>query len=292
MSKKLNIFSEILGEAYDLLIKRPSLLFPLCIVSFLETLWLELLYFTPRSPLKAVLLPPIQRFSGLGETTAHYPAFLFAIPRFFGYGQLLIYLFLGGILTAVTVVMTAAARDKHPLTFSAAWKNVLGPAVTLILLSLFILFLLGFIMGREFTFFKIGFDFANKGILYQALHLLLKSARVLNFFLALAIQTFVVFIFPSAVLENKGFFRAIGNSFVLGWRHFRKVYLLLLVPTLCYSPIWFLKGKISPLVQKTLYPEAIVWVLGVGILVTLLVDTFIAVSATLFFLRVRHEKGI
>ena len=289
MSKKLNTFGTILGEAYDLVLKYPYLLFPLAIVAFVEALWLELLYFTPRHPLNVVFLPPVKRF--FGEMATHYPAYLFVIPKLFGQGQLLIFLFMGGVLTALTVVLAASASENHPLTFSAAWKKIAGRVFTLILLSLFTLVLIGFIMGREFTFFKVGFDFANKGILFKALRLLLKSARYLNFLLAVAIQTFTVFLFPVAVLENKGFFRSIGNSFMFGWSHFKQVFLLLLIPTLCYSPVWFLKGNLSMLVQRTRCPEAILWVLGVGIVATLLVDAFIAISATLFLLKVRHEKG-
>ena len=290
MSKKINTFGAVLGDAYDLILKKPSLLFPLTIVAFLEGLWLELLYFTPQHPLSTVFLPPVKRF--FGEMATHYPAYLFLIPKFFGRGQqLLIFLFFGGVLTAATTLLAASASENHPLTFSAAWKKIRGRVLTLILLSLFTLTLIGFIMGREFTFFKVGFDFAHKGPLFKILRFLLRSARYLNFLLAIAIQSFTVFLFPFAVLENRGFFRAIGNSFMLGWKQFKRIFVLLLVPTLCYSPLWFLKGNLSMLVQRTRCPEAILWVLGVGIVASLLVDTFIAVSATLFFLRVRHEKS-
>ena len=62
------------------------------------------------------------------------------------------------------------------------------------------------------------------------------------------------------------------------------------MPILFYSPIWFLKGHLSLLVQKMSYPEVILWVVGAGIVISLLVDTFIAVGATLFFVRLRENE--
>jgi len=222
----------------------------------------------------------------------HYPAFLFIVPRFFGYGQLLLYIFAGGILTAITMVMAAGTQEGPLLTFRAAWKKVRKHLFPLILISLFIVFLLGFVSGREASFLMAGFEFAGKGFLHKALGLLLKAFHYLNFLIAVAIQTFVLFIFPFLVLENKKFFRAIGEGIGFGGRHFGRVFLLFLLPTLFYSPIWFLKGKVTFLVQTTRYPEVILWVLGMGIAATLLVDTFIAVSAALFFVRTRHEKSV
>ncbi|MBI4436468.1 MAG: hypothetical protein HY590_03510 [Candidatus Omnitrophica bacterium] len=289
MSKKLNTLGNIWLDAYDLIRKTPRLLLPLSIVAFLEALWLEILCFSLQPPLKTFFLPPIKRF--FGEFSLHYPAFLFIVPSLFGYAQLLIYIFVGGILTAVTIVMAASLSEGHPLTFGAAWKKVRKRLFALILVSLFIVFLLGFVSGREVSFLRAGFEFAGRGFLRKALEFLTKSFRYLNFLIAVAIQTLVLFIFPCLVLENKKFFRALGEGIVFGGRHFGRVFLLLLFPALCYSPIWFLKGRSAFLVQRTLQPEAIVWLLGVGIVATLLVDTFIAVSVTLFFLRIRHEKS-
>jgi len=289
MSKKLNILGNVWLDAYDLIRKTPRLLLPLSIVAFLEALWLEILCFSLQPPLKTFFLPPIKRF--FKEVSLHYPAFLFTVPTLFGYGQLLIYVFMGGFLTAVTIVMAASLSEGHPLTFGAAWKKASKRFLALIFISFFMVFLLAFVSGREISFLKAGFEFAGRGALRNLLGLLMKVFRYLNFLIAVAIQTFVFFIFPLLVLENKKFFRAFGEGILFGGKHFGRAFLLLLFPTLFYGPIWFLKGRISLLVQKTLYPEVIVWVLGVGIVATLLVDTFIAVSATLFFLRIRHEKS-
>ena len=221
----------------------------------------------------------------------HYPAFLFVVPSLFGYGQLLFYIFVGGILTATAMVMAAAAQEGQSVTFSGAWKKVSKRLFALILVSFFMVFLLAFVSGREVSFIKAGFEFAGKGALHNLLGLLMRAFRYLNFLIAVAIQTFVFFIFPFLVLENKKFFRAVGEGILFGGKHFGRVFLLLLFPTLFYGPVWLLKGNVSFVVGKTLYPEAIVLVLGIGIVATLLIDTFIAVSATLFFLRIRHEKS-
>ena len=295
MSKKLNTLSDLWYEAGGLIQKTPSLLFPLSIVAFLEGLMLELLYFAPRPPLNAILLPPIKRF--FKEWVTHYPAYLFFLPKLFDYGQVLLYIFIGGILTAVTVVLTASASDQRPLSFSAALKKVRSRLFTLILVSFLMMMLLGVITGREVAFFKwvgklfVTHPFPGRGILLQILGLLWRMIPYLNFFIAIAVQTFLVFIFPLMVLENKKLFPAIGRSVMLGWQHFRRLFSLLLLPMLCYSPIWFLKNTPSLLVRKTLYPEMIIWMFGIGIVATLLVDTFVAVSVTLFFLRVKHEKS-
>lgn len=283
MSKKLNTLVDIWHDSYTLIRKSPRLLFPLLIVAFLEGLWLELLYFAPRSPLNGPFLPPIKRY--FGEMAAHYPAFLFLLPRLFGFGQLFIYIFVGGILTAITMVMAASLSEGQSLSFSVAFKKVRKRLFSLIVVSCFIILCLGFITGREFTFLKAGFDAAGKGMLYKMLLFLAGIFRYLNFLIAVSVQALVLFILPFLVLENKKLFPAIGRGLLFGGQHFGRVFLLLLAPSLCYSPIWFLKTKTSFLVQKTSTPEAIVWLMGIGILATLLVDAFIAVSAALFYVR-------
>ena len=289
MSKKLNILTDTWYDAYELIRKFPRILFPLSIVAFLEGLWLELLYFAPRPPLKEFLLPPIKRF--FGEAILHYPAFLFLLPRLFGYGQILIYIFIGGILTSVAMVMAASASENRSLRFSEAFKRVKKRIFSLILASFLIVILLGIVTGREIALFKMGFDFVGKGLLLKILQLLWRVTPYLNFLIAIAIQALVAFIFPYLVLENKKFFPAVGKSFVLGGRHFKRVFLLLLLPMFCYGPLWVLKGNPAFLVKQTLYPEVIGWILGAGIAATVLVDTFVAVIVTLFFLRVRNEKS-
>ena len=292
MSKKLNIIGQVWGDSYDLILKKPRLLFPLCIVAFLEALWLELFYFAPRPPLNAFLLPPIKRFFGeAGEAAVHYPAYLFFLPKLFGYGQLLLYILIGGILTSVTMVMAVSESENHPLRFSAAFKKVRHRLFALILVSFSTTALLGIVTGREIAFFKMGFGFVGKGPLLQLLRLLTRLLAFLNFFIAIAVQTFVAFIFPFIVLGNQKFFPAIGKSFALGSQQFRRVYLLLLLPMVCYGPLWMLKMKPAFLIRMTLYPELLVWLLGVGIIATVLVDTFVAVAIALFFQRVRHEKS-
>lgn len=290
MSKKLNTTtpSIIWSDTTSLIKKFPAILFPLCIVAFLEALWLELLYFAPRFPLKALFLPPIQRF--FGELFLHYPNYLFVLSKCFGIGQLTLYIFIGGILTGVAVVLAASFSQNRSLTFQGAWKKVRGRSLSLILVAFLIAFLLHFVIGRERALFKTAFDFAGKGILYKSLQALWRLTPFINFFIAMAIQVLVIFMIPFLLLENKKLFRAIREGFLFGGRHFLRVYGLLLLPMLLYSPIWFLKGSAGLLISKTGYPETILWVFGVGIVATILVDTFIAVSTTLYFLRVRQPQ--
>lgn len=285
MSKNLNTLSDCWYDTGKLIKKSPQILFPLAIIAFLEALWLELLYFSSYPPLKFLLQPPIKRF--FGEKVLHYPVSLFLIPKLFGLGQILIFILAGGVLTAVTVLFVSSASQNQPLRFSSAWKKVKPRLFSLVLVSLFMAFLLRLVTGQELALFRAGFEFAGRGFLHQLLRILLRLTPYLNFFIAIAIQTFVIFMIPILILENKHFFRALTGSFALTWRHFRRVYALLLLPMVCYSPVWFLKSHNVLLVRKALYPEAILWILGIGILATLVVDTFIAASATLYFLRLK-----
>ena len=287
MSKKLNTLSDVWYDAFGLIKKWPRLLFPLSIVSFLEALWLETIYFSIRSPLNAFFRPSLKRF--FGEMNLHYPAFLLTVvPRLFGRGQILIYVFIGGVLTAVTIALAGALSEGRPFTLGAAWKKVGHRFLTLIAVSAFITFSLFFVTSREILLFKAGFNVVGRGPLLRILVLLVRISPFLNFFIAIAVQSFVLFIFPLLILENKKVFRAVWESFVLGWKHFLRIYGLLLLPMVCYGPIWFLKENTFFLVRRMpLYPEVNLWILGVGILATLFVDTFVAVCAALYFLRLK-----
>ena len=289
MSKKLNTLSDAWYDAYALMKKYPRILFPLFIVSFFEGLLLEFLYFAPRAPLNKILLPPIKRYGG--EVAVHYPAFLFAIPKFFEMGQLVLYVAIGGILTAVAIVLGASAQEERLLTFGGAWKKVQPRLFSLILVAGFIVALLRIVIDRETALLKWAFQFAGRGALFQWLRVIAALVPLLNFFVAIVLQVFVVFILPFLILDNKKLFPAIGRSFALGWKHFWRVFVLILVPMVCYGPIWFFKANLPLLVILTRSPESILWLFGLGIPATLLVDTFVAVASALFFLRLKNEKS-
>ncbi len=286
MSKKLNTLIDIWYDTAGLIKKYPHLLFPLTIVAFLEALWLEFLYFAPYTFLGTLILPPIRRF--LGELALHYPVYLLILPRIFNLGQIFLYILIGGILTGVTVVLAEGANEGKTLSLQAAWKKIRGRWFALILAALFLTLLIRLVGTLPIAALRAGFAFAGRGWLRQALEFLTGALPYIHFLLGVLAQTFILFLIPLIVLDNRKFFPAIGKGLVLSGQHLLRVYALLLLPLICYSPIWYLKGNVNFLVRKTLYPESILILLAIGILATIVLDTYIAVSATLFFLR--HKK--
>jgi len=190
-------------------------------------------------------------------------------------------------LTGVAILLAFSFLENRTLGFGVAVKKVRKCLGSIVLFAILNTTLVGLLHRGEGFLFRIGFDFAGRGLLYRALEVLQIIAPYINFFLVIVLQTFLIFIIPLVVLENKKFLQAIGNSLAIGWKNFFRVYALLLLPMLCYSPIWLFKGNTAFFVKKTLTPEVIIWIYSIGIPATLLVDTFVAVCAMLFLVRLK-----
>ena len=86
-----------------------QIFYPFIIILFINSLILEILYFSPRYPLSIFFSPIISRI--WGEQYLHYPMNLMLLPKLFYYVQMVVSLFLSSFLIVLVVDMVAAINN-------------------------------------------------------------------------------------------------------------------------------------------------------------------------------------
>ncbi|MCQ9208674.1 MAG: hypothetical protein NG712_04775 [Omnitrophica bacterium] len=265
-------------EVFEVVLKRPIVILPFFIVAFFEGLALELTYFSCRKPLLLILGPVIRKFSG--EPSLHYPINLLKLPGFFYYSQILIYIFAGVFLAAITVNILKNIRGSLPLKTNALIKNAAKRYFTFVMFGIIVIALM-FLLKKGDTFIYTKF--------MQVLPQISPNLQTLGFILFLfltnvILQTFFVLVIPILVIRKASLLKALGSSIAMGFRNFFSIFTLILVPFIVYLPIILLKSYSGALAGKT-FPEISLYIVGVGIIATAFVECIIIVCATHFLLE-------
>jgi len=266
----------------EIILRKPIILLPFFIIAFLEGLALELIYFSTRKPLSYITAPIIRKFSG--EAFLHYPFNLIKLPKLFYYSQILIYVFAGAFLTAISINILRNIKEKLPLRAKALIKNALNRYLSLVVYGIILISLI-FLLGKAdmFIFSKLVNIISKHFPRIVPKWFVLPSA--LFFFLTdLIMYTFLVLVVPIIVIEKKPLLKAITGSVALGFRNFFNIFALIFLPHLVYLPIPLLKAYLPNLVPKT-FPEISVLILSVGIIIAAFIDCFVIVCATQFLLE-------
>src|SRR3989338_296516 len=108
-------------DSLELMAKKPLVIMPFAIIAFLETLALEVVYFSTRTPISGVANPIIRKF--FGERLLHYPQCLVILPKLFYYLQILIYVLTGAFLTAIAVNIFKNIKKELPVRADAMIRN-------------------------------------------------------------------------------------------------------------------------------------------------------------------------
>jgi hypothetical protein len=268
--------------AFSLIRQKPLVLLPFIFIGFLETLTLELLYFSNRRPLSLFFAPFIRKF--WGERFLHYPEHLILLPRLFYYAQVVIYILLGAALCAITVQMVKNLRANLPLKANALIKNILRRYLSLFLFALFVMILMFALRRGELIIFRKLMPIAAKHLHPTLIKLSPYFLATLMFFVNVILQTFLILAIPIIIIEKKAVFRALGRSLLLGLRNFGTLFALICLPIMLYLPITLLKTGALELISKTM-PEINLWLSLIGIVISIFVESFVLICATQFILE-------
>lgn len=262
-------------ESFELMVRKPVLLLPFIIIACFEGIALELAYFCVRPPLSLITNPIIRKF--FGEQFLHYPANMILLPRIFYYLQIVIYIFLGVLLTAVTINIFKNIRSGLPVKANAIVKNTLSRYVSFLAYGVMMMIFMAILQkGEAFVFSKF-MVIASKFIT-----LIPQLFYTILFFISnIVLQTLFILTIPLIVLEKKSFLKAVAGSIVLGLRNFFKIFSLIIVPFLAYLPVMVLRSDPIRLVDK-LFPETTAIVTVIGIIVSVFADCFIILCASRF----------
>ncbi|MFA4992253.1 MAG: hypothetical protein WC569_06710, partial [Candidatus Omnitrophota bacterium] len=217
-----------------------------------------------------------------GEAFLHYPMNFVLMPQVFYYKQIFIYIWLDGLLSAMAVWMVYKANEGEKVSLGSAFRAVLPKYIMLasfLLMMFFAVYLAGY--AENFAFLKLmRFKFVSAIAKSGALEFI---KVFLNFFVIGLIETMLVFVIPFIALGNKTFFKAIGSSFETAKRLFGAAFLIVIIPTLTLLPFSLLKIALPQLMDKTM-PEITMAVLAGNVIMGMLVDSMVTISAALLFL--------
>ena len=255
--------------------KNPAVLIPFLIVGLSDFLILALIYLAPRPPLSALLAPPIRVF--YGEQFLHYPFNLLLIPRLFNYAHIVSTAFIGVLMTGVAIGMLKEV------------KQGLSPGILFNLIKSVRLYL------RLLVIWLVMFGLVT--LVFKSLPLILQIkqraalqiAFYAGFLISILIQTIFMYAMPAVMIEEKRTWLAIKRGVTFARSAFLPTLLLVAIPTLIYIPIIVLRGNLPVLMSK-FFPEVVLILLGLGIIVSVIMDCLITCSTTILFLNQRRGE--
>ncbi len=267
--------------SFEMMVKRPIILLPFFIIAFLEGLALELIYFSTRKPLSLIAGPIIRKFSG--EPSLHYPFNLVKLPKYLYYSQILIYIFIGVFLIAITVNIVKNIKGELPLRTNALIRNATKRYFSFIVFGIIMMGSIFLVQRLDTRVFSKLVLLLTKSFPHIAPKFYSLGFVLLSFISNIVLQTFLVLAIPIMVIRKKSLLRALAGSIGLGFRYFFSIFTLIFVPFMLYFPIALLKAYLPNMAAKT-FPEINLWIVGIGVIATVFVECFIIVCASQFLL--------
>lgn len=277
----------ILKLSLNNIFQHPVIAFPIITLAFVQILFLEILYFAPQEPLVNFLGPLITVV--WSEEFLHYPQNLVLLPKMFYYVQIVLYLFLGTYLLAVTAKIVSILNEHTRVNVLHAFKETASLYVHIFTASVFSYVLFqsltsGYVQLIELLItlnpFRENMYFWNK--------LFVLSVPYFQFFLGIVASALLIYVVPIIVIEKQKVFSALVKNFKIVLRYIPASLLLVAFPTLLYLPILTLRNNI-PMLMNVICPEIQLIAIVAGLLISMFIDLMIMVSATTFYLFIKEN---
>lgn len=265
---------KILIETIETIKNNPAVYAPFIAFAILELIALILIYLAPRMPFRPVLGPPIRAF--WDEKFLHYPANFLLIPKLASMSRTTLSVLAGALLSGIAIAKTYGKPVK------IAFKKYV--TLFLIVFILTVLFYASFNIINKLLikYFMSG----HKKLLFLGLGLWMGiGVNLLNFFIALLLQSAFTYAIPGVIHRDEKFFKAMVNSFCFFRKHFVITLILVGVPMLIYVPIIILNANTAFLISK-FFPESILYVCILSLIFSsLIIDPLITVSTALLYIK-------
>ena len=248
---------------------------PFFIVGIVDIFLLIIIYLAPQPPLSVLLSPPIKVF--WGERFLHYPLNLFLIPRLFDLAHTISIAFTGVLMTGTAVRMLEEVHNGSGPDFGRGLTNSLRAYLKIFVIWLVMFGLVSAVFKLLPVIFKLKQGMAS---------LLLLGA---GFIISIFIQAIFIYAIPAVIIEEKKIWPAIKRSVSFCFGAFLPTLILVGLPTIIYLPILILKGKLSLMVSK-IFPEAVLIFVGLGIVISVIMDCLVTSSTVVFFLNKRKSE--
>lgn len=273
-------------DTFGIIAKTPEVLMPFIIIAFIETLALELIFFSPRYPIAAFFNPIIRKF--FGEAFLHYPGNLMILPKLFYFAQVAIYILGGVLLASVTVNIVKNVREGLPIKANALMKNGLRRYASFFAYALAVTIIMALVGKADDIVLGKGFRFLGRTFPAIPSEIFLISTIIAQFIINVVVQIFIVLCLPIIVIYNRSFVKAFLKSLIFGAKNFFSIFGLILLPFVLYLPVLILRAFSEQLIAKV-SPEMTAVVTLAGIVAALFLDCFVMVSVSNLILDRKEE---
>ncbi len=252
------------------LAQNPTIFLLFILIAFFDFVALFSLFLAHSAPFSLVLAPIIRTF--WDDRYLHYPENFLLLPRIFNHAHVLISASFGVLVSGIVVKKLEAWNEGRKVSTLAAASPVLKRFLPLVI-----------VWGAAYFIFT----FSVKGVLHLAPKTVLPQFLT-GYASALIVQCLVMYIFPAVLLEEKGFFKNFASGVVFGFKKVLSTGILIALPVLVLVVYSFLKSVTPIFVQS--FPEGVLWILGGGIFVSMIVDLIMTSTTTLFYIKARNQK--
>lgn len=284
MSTETPSVSKAFNSTIQAFKKHPLLFIPFIIFAIFESLALIFIFLIPRWPFIKVFGPIIRTF--WGERFLHYPINFLLLPKLASNSRMALSIFIGSLLTgmAVAIVLDLYHKKSFKLANSLnfALKKYLSLFTIVLILTSSYYFIVKFLNIVIAKYFMAG----HSRLLFLPAKLWLGPVLLcLNILLAILIQSALAYAIPVLITDHAKLLKSIGKSILLFKNFFIPTLVLVGVPTLLYIPIIVLNYNIVFLINL-LFPEIVLGVAFLGIIISsLIIDPLITVATTFFYLE-------
>lgn len=277
----------LLRSSLAILLQNPVVLFPTAVLALIQLLTIEILYFAPQYPLSVFFAPLIRRV--WSEEYLHYPLNLVLLPKMFYYAQMLIYLFIGSFLLALTTKVILVLNEHPVVNMREAIKETLGRYVHIFLAAV-LSFIIFQILANGYV--AVLDSFIRHKPLGQTTffwnRMLLWTIPYVHFFVGILSTVLVTYIIPIIIIDKKKVYTAFLMNLKILWRSFPLTFFFVLIPTMLYLPLLTARNNISAL-MNVFGPEVQIAVIILGLVISMSIDLLILVSSTILFLFLREN---
>ncbi|MBN2483170.1 MAG: hypothetical protein JXD21_03055 [Candidatus Omnitrophica bacterium] len=261
-------------DTWRIIRKQPVVFLPFIISGAVSLLVLYILFLAPQRPIAYLLAPPIRAIAG--EKFLHYPFNFVLLPNLFRLGDLAVSAFLGMLMSAVSVGMVADVYSRRTPSFLISLIVGFKRYFALVLLWIISFGIIAVVMKFLPHLFNLQ---ARLG----------KSAFVaVSLCVSIVVQSLFVYMLPILIIDRKKLWGAFLENIRMLLSRLVPTVILVALPSLLYVPMLILKSYAS-LFARTGFPESVLIILAVGVIAALVIDYWITISITVYFLKNKTE---
>ncbi|VAX35404.1 Electron transport complex protein RnfD [hydrothermal vent metagenome] len=268
------------------LISHPVILFPFCISAFIQLLVLEILYFAPRYPLNTIFGLIIERI--WGKAYLHYPFNLTLLPKLFQYLQIVIYIFIGSFLIAMSIAAIIKVNEGKKTRIKTIAKEAFSKYIHIVFAaSCMFMFVFLFFKGYDIIYQRALQIRSTSGKFYLLKQILTTGSPYMYLYFSILATTLMAYVLPIIMIDQKKVFPALWINIKTVFSSLWTTFIIVFIPSMLFVPMLLIKTSLT---KGFFSPDFALVIMVLSILITLFIDAVIYTSlSTRYLLKKENE---